>query len=282
MTEARAKKIHIANSEGEIVFSENLDNYDNLEPGDKGFVVDRTFPSFAPYTYPNFDPRSKLLYMVIPPSSFHEIEVNDTLPWFGIYSLKKKGWTKFFGPPQGIMSTKGNAYFPLDLSLPYVLLAGNNLYISYPSDHYVYIYDLDGNFVTSKPASSKFSIPTPSPLELDNLLDRQTAWNYRIATPYYEHISFHDDLKLFSRIYHHEQPLKDLNGKLNDGEGRTQSIIFFNENFEVVGETVVENSQIGGRTGRPTSNGFVFRPHPAYQKSDSIFSLNRRYEIFPK
>ena len=222
---------------------------------------------------------TKLLISFQTPESFN-IKGHDYYR-AGIVDLKTKRCIKYLAKPNDNVYAlmKNSAYNP-DLTMSYKLLKGDTLIISYPMDHYVYGYNIkSGKEIFKKLACSKNVKALPSPLPKSDYLDRKTKWDFRISTPFYEPLYYHSKLKMYTRIIHYPQAVTLADGKLNNGEKRTSSVIILDSSLNIVGETKFANSFLGIYKSFPTSDGLVFGSQNQAEKTNSKLIYNNYYII---
>ena len=228
-----------------------IHNDDILSKYDVNFIT--FLGQFSPVVYNNY------LIIGLDPAGVYKI--NKKTKRVGVYNLSNRKWLTFLSNANDVESNISNRGYTYDLEQPYILLGQNCLVISYPMDHYVYVYSLENYQLIKKiPCFSRFSPDLPYPLPLDEINSCQKGWNFRIQTPFYGAVNYHKDIKLYSRIFYHPQNLIDEYGYINDGRNRMASIIIMDDKFRMIGETVFTDGQIGVYSYLNTKKGYIVSP----------------------
>ncbi len=154
---------------------------------------------------------------------------------------------------------------------PYFTINKKKIFISYPIDHYVYIYDLDGNFLEQKLVSASELKELPTPLNYSKIKNHEYVRNWWIPIPFYESFNYHSKSHLYTRIFHQSQPLKKINGKINDGSNRKGYIIIYDELFNKLGEVAFDQGQLGVYKSLPLSDGYLIAPNEKHWKNENEF-----------
>ncbi len=92
-----------------------------------------------------------------------------------------------------------------------------------------------GELIKEVCANSRF-INTIEPISIQKN-NQQDITNFTNSSAFYRNIIYDKYRKLFLRIVKHNQDLRDKTGALNQMENAPWSIIWLNENMEIVGET---------------------------------------------
>lgn len=193
-----------------------------------------------------------------------------------VFDLNNNIGDHFYGELYGIMKEKGELIYPYDTHFPYLLVQENISYISYPLDHYVYMFDNEtGKYLKKIPMSSKYIDKLQYPFK-SNIGD-QELWYKRIQMAFYGPLFYHEKINMYSRVVHHKQPLIDSAGNINDGTQRRSSIIILDGNFNIVGEKKFENGQLGVNSYLPLSNGILVGPQ--IEENSKILKFNKIYKI---
>ncbi len=218
------------------------------------------------------------LYIGIEPLGFTEAKGYRKAERILIYNLETNSVEKAICQPQGPLSIE-NVYYLNQLMHPYFIIVNDTLYVNYPLDHYVYLYDLEGNFLKKKLASASKFERLPDPVPPSKKDDNEFVRRWWITIPRYGPIYYHPKVKLFTRIFCAEQPLRMPNGQLNDGSKRTAYVLIFDENFNKVGETKFLNGKLNAFKTLPLSNGFLSAPNPEYWTNENEFVYKYIYKF---
>ena len=96
---------------------------------------------------------------------------------------------------------------------PFQLIVDRKMYVTYPVDHRVYIYNLaTRKLVFEKDISPTFATQIPKPLYYAEALDDEKLTDLRSKTAYYGPLYFHSEPKLYSRFYN----LEKTDGKIRE------------------------------------------------------------------
>lgn len=224
---------------------------------------------------------NNLIYLPINPFDSHYVPGFTKAERIGVYDLKDRKWLKSICPPKGVFSIE-NVFFNYDLSSPNYIFNNKKIYISYPMDHYIYVYDVEGNFIDKMLASSSYIKSLPSPLNKNQLKDFQYSWNFRIQTPFYGPLFHHKDINLYSRVFYQQQELYKSNGELNDGAKRTAYLIVFNSNLEKIDEIEFTNGSLGVSKVSPLNDGILVGKSKAHWDNENEFIHKYVYKMNPK
>lgn len=188
-------------------------------------------------------------------------KINGNIKRVGIYDLIQRKWVTFISKASDVESNIKNLGYPYDLEQPYISEGEGCIIISYPMDHYIYIYSKnDYELIARIPCFSKYVNEFPYPLPPDQINSCQKNWNFRIQTPFYGAVNYHQDKGIYTRIVYHPQSLIGENGNINDGTGRTSSVIIMNNKFQIIGETLFEDGQLGVYSYLPMTTGLLVSP----------------------
>ena len=197
-----------------------------------------------------------------------------------LFNLQTKKLEHYYETPKNIYSSVKSSAYPTDLAYARKMLKGDTLLVTYPMDHYVYGYNVNSSeLLFKKPVSSKYISKLPAPLGRSEYNDRELSWDYRISVPFYEGINYHAGVNLYSRVIHHDMIARMPDGKRNKGENRSSSIIILNENFEKIGETLIEKAQFGVFKNLPIADGFYVGSETVHHSSDDEFIIKYKYEF---
>lgn len=256
----------------EIVLVDSMGNTINswVLNANKDYIL----ASFLPNHNPGFNSKSGYLFTTMLPIGYFDKPGFETTPLQAAFDVRGNDIKFFYAPMEGVMKFKGDNYYPADISVPYITLVGEKSIITYPMDHFIYVYNCqDGSFVDKKPGCSSIVKEFPYPLSENEIQKPQEVWNYRIQTPFYEPLFYHSEAKLFTRVIHHPQQLKKANGILNNGSDRTASVIIMDEDLNIIGEHVFKNGTYPIHGGIPLSNGLLI-----YSKDSGIPNLIYKFK----
>jgi len=211
------------------------------------------------------------LYLTLAPVGIEDNnEVARVSELQAIYDLKKEKYLFAYAPYEGFMREKGNMFYPYDVSFPYRLVLPDQILISYPLDHVVYHYDKKtGKLLKRTCFAVKEALAFPSGLSQEQIDDRELSWNLRVTTPFYGPVFYHRALKLYSRIYYHEQELFDNEGYVNSGADRIATLILMNQQGKKVNETTFRNGLLGVHKVIALPDGWLAASNSHYWKEEN-------------
>lgn len=270
-----ALNVNIVNGNGSIL---KTWTYQDLGINPPGIFI---YPYFLPQYRPIYQSKLGLLHISLIPAFFTTKEGFESTPLQSVINLKENAVKLKYGPPEGVMKLKSKRNYPADLSFPYSLVIGDTTYVSFPMDHFVYVYNnTTGNLLFKSLTSSRAVRELPLPLPEESIKDTQETWNFRVQTPFYEPLYFHEKANLFSRAIHHPQSLKDDMGLLNAGKNRLTSVIILDKNMKIVGETIFTNGQHPIHGSIPVSDGLLLISN---ETDSTIINIPHiKYEFFRK
>ena len=134
-----------------------------------------------------------------------------------VYSLENKKWvSKPFGK---IPNKYLDAEYPIDLSFPdIVLINDNHVAISYPLSQIIEVFDYQSQNKVAEYCMSNPTYSTKRTLSENSSLQEQD--NYLNTAAFYSGLHYDIKTNQLFRIYFEKQPLKDLNGRLNQLRSR--------------------------------------------------------------
>ncbi|MBO8477862.1 MAG: DUF4221 family protein [Bacteroidetes bacterium] len=204
------------------------------------------------------------------PSGMYKVISN--IKRVGIYDMVHKKWNKFISKASDVESNISKLGYPYDLEQPYIADGDKCIIVSYPMDHYIYVYSKSNyEFISKVPCYSKYVSYLPYPLPLKQINSCQKNWNFRVQVPFYGAVNYHPEKDMYTRIIYHPQSLIDDNGNVNSGMDRSASIIIMNNQFEIIGETLFDKGQLGVYSYLPMSDGLLTAPQ-INNDYDSIFN----------
>lgn len=236
-----------------------------------------TIPKYYGYIKPQIV--KDKLYLPIAPIGAEEMEGFTQTERIGIYNISNKNWEKAIVPPKGILSKLNLNYYNYDLMQTYFLIVDKNLYVNYPMNNYSYRYTLDGVFIDSVNTSSNLISKIPPPLSKKEIFDRQKSWNFRITTPFYGPLFYHEESKVFTRTAYEQQALKLQNNKLNNGYSRNASLIVFNKSFTIKNEYMFHQATLGIGKNYPLKDGIIVGRQENHWKNENEFIHKYVYKI---
>lgn len=226
-----------------------------------GPVNNFLFPYFLPQYQAYFQSRS-LLHLTVVPAFFPTKKGYEDQPLQVVVDLSKDRTKLAYGPAEGVMRFKESLVYPTDISFPYALVRGDTTFVSFPMDHFIYVYNnKSGKLLSKHGAASRHVSEFPAPVPADESKDYQRMWNFRIQTPFYEPLFYHARAKLYSRTVQHPQALKDEEGLLNTGRHRTASVIIMDQHLRIVGETIFEDGGLPVHGSVPLPDGLLVKSH---------------------
>lgn len=198
------------------------------------------------------------VWFVLSPSSSTDILGNPDVNRHGVYDLERKEWTKFMAPYEGVLKYKGIGGYYYDMQHPYQLLLNDTLYVTYPVDHKVYMYDaVNGNLLSEIDISP--SVATDFPYPVQDYNDDKKMNEMRRSTAYYGPLYYHSKLDVFSRFYNIDP----------DVDRDKRVIILYDRDFNVLCEKIYPINDIAGMC--PTKDGFLLHPHRAMEEDTIMF-----------
>lgn len=121
-----------------------------------------------------------------------------------------------------------------------VQLKTGEILVSFEESHYIQKYSPTGEFLTEFPAKSNF---LDSFTLFESYPDRQTSKDYWVENGFYIGLLYDPYRDLIYRIVNHGQPIKDLNGRLNNAQMAEWSIIILSPTGELMGESQFDGSK---------------------------------------
>jgi hypothetical protein len=278
--ESHPPSIYLINSKGELLkrfdAQKGLDEFEN----NKEVPNPLSFVTLFIYNNPVFVSSDNELFTIAHPVGAEIMTGYEEVNRIGIYDISNDKWKKFMVKPEGILKEKGKLFYTYDLSLPYFLVVDSLIYISYPIDHDIYTYDIKtGKLLSKTPGNSNSNETLSAPLSASKIEDTQQSWNFRVQTPFYGPLFYNKKMKMFTRFYHFKQALKMQNGKINNGSKRKGSIIIFDNNLNIVGETFFKNGTLGVLKNIPMSDGFLMGINSFVQNNDNYLIYKYKYEL---
>lgn len=198
------------------------------------------------------------VWFVLSPGSSTDFLGNPDVNRHGVYDLEKKEWIKFMAPYEGVLKYKGIGRYYYDMQHPYQLLLNDTLYVTYPVDHKVYIYDaVNGNLLSETDISPSVATDLPYPVKDYN--DYKKLSELRRSTAYYGPLYYHSKADLFSRFY-------NIDPNVDSGK---RVIIVYDRDFNILCEKTYHINDISGI--HPTKNGFLLNPYREMEEDTITF-----------
>ena len=248
--------IYLINSKGQLINS--WDSSDLAIKINHHDILSRYGINFTTFLH-QFRPvvhENRYLYIGIDPQNMYK--KNPKIERVGVYDLVNKEWVDFISKYSDLASCIDGLEYTYDLEQPYIEKSDKYIVISYPMEHYIFVFDLNTNkYINKFPAYSKEVLSLPYPQKPELMESCQKSWNFRIQTPFYGNLYYHKDKRLYTRVVYYPQELIDSKGYMNGGKDRTASIIILDESFNIIGETKFENGGLGVNTYLPTPTGMV-------------------------
>jgi hypothetical protein len=225
------------------------------------FNIPYILTAFLPEHRPVFEEKTNRLYSTILPVGFLKNIEPENTPLQMAFDVVNDTIIHLFGPVEGVMKFRQDGYYPPDISVPYLLKVDNNLLVSYPMDHFIYVYsNTDGTLKYKKLASSNAVRELPLPLSPDDSKSSQKIWNFRIQTPFYEPLFYHQAENVYTRAIHHPQKLKLADGTLNDDRFRATTVVLLDAELNIIGETYFDDGTYPTHGAVPLTDGLLMYP----------------------
>lgn len=260
--------VYIVSDKGNVINKFNLKEL--------GLNREGVIPALFHYTSPYYDSARKRLFVTILPLDWDQLNENTNHFTQAVFDLSLK---KMIGEYAPIRRGK-KGILPYDLNIPYRLIEGEHIYISYPTQAVVELYDRN----TFKKKAEKYLLPNENfkgiqPLSLTKAQDEQELWNFRITTPFFEPLFYHLGSRYFSVVLHHAQELKPDGKKLNDGSQREATLFIFDSNLNFLKQQDFTNGFYGVRRSVPLSKGVLFAAHENYWTSEDTLSIRYKFNF---
>lgn len=203
-----------------------------MEPGLSGGYAFSTAAYLDNFQY---DREKKLIYAALSPGSAYDQIGSPEVKRHGIYNTVTRKWEKIMAPYEGVLKYKGDNVYFYDMHYTYQLVLGDRMYVTYPVDHRVYVYDINtGKLVMEKEISPSCAVKFAKPLD-SSLCSDEELNQLRKTTAYYGPVYYHPDVECFSRFYN----LPHVDGK--DSE---MAVIIYDRDFNIVCEKMFSTNII--------------------------------------
>jgi len=268
-----SKHIYLIDFNGNQINSWNLDNASGKEyPGENGFF----FP-FNAYNKFFFLKSDNTLVLPIADNRFYSERGDSSLPKVCLFNIEENSISDFIAPPFGRSKTRSNLFYPNDIINPQLVELDGLLYVAYPFDDEIAVFDLKtGKLLKSKNPMAKSELPLFEPKEEEFMSDREKSWNYRVEMPFFENLSFHKETGLFSRVYHFPY-YKDRDKEKNFL--RESCIVYFDRNLDFAGKTKFEKGKIGVFRNISLKDGYLIGEGDFLIDSESKLVYNKIYKF---
>jgi hypothetical protein len=207
-------------------------------------------------------------------------------PGHGVFDFRNGNWLSEFGIYPDSYFEKGIKY-PHVYTTPSVLAVDSITYISYPLDHYIYLFNnLTGRFIKKAQIQSNYLQETTEPLAFENN-DLQAERNFIIQSGYYGELNYHKEINKFTRIVRHNNELYLANEKLNKPQNKGLSVLVMDDSLNVLFEAPMGNFErlagFGGdrrlSAGLATSDGFIGTEKYDDFSSEDLLYYNLKFII---
>ncbi len=168
-------------------------------------------------------------------------------PRHWIYNLETRMWDGEVAALEGALRYSDGVYY-FDMMIPYHLVKGKFLYVTYMADHSVYVYDLkSGEMVLEKDISPEDAEKMPAPAAQE-VASYENLSALRRETAFYGPLCYHSKSRLFSRCYTYSLDKRKQTGY-------DKEVCIYDEDFNLVGSERFVNGEVRGIF--PTHDGFV-------------------------
>jgi len=253
--------VHLINSKSELI--KIWDKYDlQISESFDPILADQGFGICGSSGLQNvtLDNQNNIMYMVLSPLSTID-EIGDPTPKrHGIYDLKNSKWIGLLAPYEGVLKNKGEGRYYFDMHHPYQLVVKGKLYVTYPVDHRVYVYNIASRkLILEKDISPTFATQIPEPLFDADAFDYNKLVKLRGETAYYGPLYYHPSPKVYSRFYNLEK---------KEGKTRERAIIIYDKDFNIISENVFPIDDI--TRIQASDDGFYVQPQPHILNADTL------------
>lgn len=161
----------------------------------------------------------------------------------------------YFGTyPDYITKINEGEQYASMLAEPISFVVGDRLYVSYPLDNNIYIYNLQTRELWQSKDASSPNFKMPLPFELGNrILDLQQT----LSSAYYGSFSYHTEKELFSRVVIHEKGPQYADKKMISDCLRSFSLLVFDKEMNLLGEILLDDLKYNWKAPIATPKGFL-------------------------
>ena len=198
----------------------------------------------------SYDKSSNLLYIPLGVDNILSLDYVNAKR-HGVYNLSQKKWQVLYGAYEGTLKHTNKGRYFYDMEYSYQLITPDYIYISYPVDHSVYIYDKTTfKLKEVKDISPSMATKTPAPLYDLDVEDDRKLNNLRRAAPFYGPLYYHESINKFSRFY---------NEAKKENRPAQRAIIIYDSDFNILEERAFPIQQISHI--QPSPAGFIIQPY---------------------
>jgi|GEM_PF-6735548 len=246
-------RIYLMDSQGRLNNTFNLNDASQNFQGENFFSI-----SYESRRNIFLDKKNNYLYLrSVPPNDWHSEREFYKKPIISIYDIETDKFIKIIGEfPKHFSESK--LYFPSDNQFSFIIDFENGFYyLSHRREHSIYKYDLFTDKLIKK-ISAKSTYLDDFDLIPRNV-DVQKMVNSLTKDGTYTNFLHNPFKNQYYRIVTHNQELINPNsGKLNHPiNNRPFSIIVFDENLEVIGESLFENVPFNYLNLAPHKDGIL-------------------------
>lgn len=267
------KHIYLIDYNGTQIDNWDLDNATGKEyPGENGFFF--PFNAYNKFIYLESD---KTLVIPISDNHFYNEIGDSSLPKILLFNIEKDSITDFIAPPFGRLRNRNKLFFPNDIINPQIVELDGSLFISYPFDDEIAVFDIKtGKAGEFKNPLVNLGLPLFEPKDSEFLSIREKSWNYRVEMPFFENLSYHEEIGLFSRIYHYP-----YNQELDTEKNflRKSCIVYFTRDLDFAGKIEFEEGKIGVFRSTGLKDGYLIGESDNLILSEDIFGHNKIYKF---
>jgi hypothetical protein len=267
------KHVYLIDYEGNEINNWNLDTaLGKKYQGKNGYFF--PFNAYNNFIYLESD---NILVIPIADNYFYSEEGDSNLPKVVLFDIGKNSITDFIAPPFGRLKTRKKLFYPNDVINPQILELNGTLYVSYPFDDEIAVFDLmTGKLIKLKNPLENIELPLYEPKDSDFMSVREKSWSFRVEMPFFENLSYHEEIGLFSRVYHYPYS-QELDTKKN--YLRKSCIIYFDKNLDLVGKTEFEKGEIGVFRNSSLKNGYLSGESDYLIESENKLVHNKVYKF---
>lgn len=214
----------------------------------------------------NFDVIGTECFLTLSPVTSTDFEGSPIVKRHGIYDLVKRQWRMAFGYYEGVLKYKGDNVYFYDMHDPYRIVADGKAFVTYPIDHFVYIYDMmTSELIDKKSLAPSFAIKFPHPVSKDKMYDDELMNELRRDSPFYGPLYYHSSVACWSRFYNFTD---------QDTGIQKRGFIIYDAEFKILYENIFEYDEIACIT--PDNEGVVVMPRNEMEADVALFI---RYRI---
>jgi hypothetical protein len=198
-----------------------------------------------------------------------------SFPTFAAFSIDGSLLSYFGTYPEYITKLSGEQYASV-FAEPISVVFGDRLYVSYPLDEKIYVYDLNTRKLKlAKDASSQY-FKMPQPFELGN---REKDLQQMLSSSFYGAFSYHSEKKIFSRVVVHAKGAEYADKKFISDCLRSFSLLIFDEDMNSLGEIKLDDFKFNWKSPIATPRGFIVAEVCGTSLGDDFLSFTHELEI---